>query len=253
MSSLASGGYHYFCTNGASSCYASYFGYIIRYNDSTYIYHIPFTYGNYQSFDDIIADLASNKTDSSAKSAIDTWFTNNLANKEGDLEDTPFCNDRTITKGLLSSEESVVTTSGDGQYMYHGPYTRNSVKNASNNYEPSLDCRKVDAFTVEESDIGNGKLSHKVGLVTVDELTLSGAVSSDAYLASSTQYWTMSPRSGASAYGFSTSMYTVWSSGITSSQTASSTTGYRPVVSLKAGAEVVKGDGTKANPYILKP
>ena len=92
------------------------------------------------------------------------------------IEDAVWCNDRSF----LVDSSSV----GDSLILYSG-YNRKHVL-----YKPSVECSSVrDRFT-KSSEIGNGKLTYPVGLLTYDEVVLGGVT--DSYL-SGNKFWTMTP------------------------------------------------------------
>jgi hypothetical protein len=203
--------------------------------------------------------MFANTTDSNAKAMIETWFEQqNLdghiagtRNYENDLEDTIFCNDRTFYSGALKSKDSDATQSDNRTFNRYGAFGRNSVKNTQNNYEPSLNCpNRNDAFT-KNSTNGNGKLNHKIGLITADELTMAGTgisgYDTTAYLYIGQYTWSASPRlfSTGNAYGYGWYSY-MFDYGI------DWTRGLRPMVSLKSGTEFASGTGLQTDPYIVE-
>jgi hypothetical protein len=250
--------YHYFCTDGATTCDNTKIGYINYFNDSTYIYYLKVN--GYNNIENMKIAMFANVTDSNAKAKVETWFEQqNLdghvvgtKNYEDDLEDTVFCNDRSYYSGALMSKDSDASPTATTVYSFHGAYSRNYIKNAQNNYEPSLDCENLnDAFTKDSAN-GNGKLNHKIGLITADELTMAGTgnpgYDSTAYLYTGRLAWSASP------VGFSsTSAHEYfWNSNLSSGDYVSSASGLRPLVSLKSGMEFASGTGLKTDPYIVE-
>ena len=224
--------YMYFCTDGVSSCESSKIGVVLSGGYSANYYY---PIGGYDDYDDFRNKMFENNVDSIAKQAIEGWFEDSgLAAIEDDLEDAIFCNDRKIKSST--------------RYGFQF--------DSYNRFEtPSLDCpQKNDAFTKSDTVNGNGALGHKVGLLTADEIILGGQNSGylDTYLAneSSNYNWTMTPIS----LGYSSgSYYVVGSTFMFSRNSANDMSGFRPSVSLKAGAKVSnKGEGTELNPYIVE-
>ena len=247
--------YHYFCTSGSAKCGSDEIGYIHYFGNSDTIYYL-----NIAGYNDIEAAktaMFANTTDSNAKATIEAWFeSENLdghiagtRNFEDDLEDAVFCNDRSYYSGSLKGKDSNATPSaGHMIYSYHGAYGRNVV-NANENYHPSLDCAsKNDSFTKDDTTVGNGKLSHKIGLITDDEYTMAGYGTS-AYLYSGQYMWSASPLTFAGGY----SAEFVWDSSL-SYTTVGFKAGLRPLVSLKSGIEFADNgaDGTATNPYVVE-
>jgi len=240
--------YHYFCTDGTTVCDNNKIGYAIYFGSSTEGYCIPIGkfYGGYDNIDAVKTAMHANTYDSIAKAVIEAWFdVEGLDVYEDDLEDAIFCNDRSYISGALKSEDD------DGiRFSYHAAYGRNVIKNAQDNFEPSLNCSdKNDSFTKDDVINGNGMLNHKVGLITADELTMAGSgysgFDNTAYLYTGQQVWSASPAyfNSNSAVEFS------WNSNMSSSSTTAR--GLRPMVSLKAGTEYTSGTGLKTDPYIV--
>ncbi len=225
-------GYIYFCTDGASSCDASKIGLVVSAGGYRNYYY---PLGGYDNREDLRDKMLENNVDSIAKQAVESWFEDaGLSAIEGDLEDAIFCNDRTI------KSEGV----GDLSFGSHNSFT-----------SPSLDCaRQHDAFTKSDTTNGNGKLGHKVGLLTADEYVMGGMNGgyTDTYLANKSWVynWTMTPVSISFNYG---SYSVVGSTYMFTRNLANDKSCFRPSVSLKAGAKVnTRGDGSEQNPYIVE-
>ena len=160
------------------------------------------------------------------------------------LEDTVWCNDRTIYK--LGGWEANGGSTRDSA-LYFGVYGRIIKSN------PSLSCRKIDSFTTLTNN-GNGALNYPVGLLTADEIMYAGGTensNSSYYLYTNQSYWLSSP------YGFLTnnsiysSNYILTSNGYLSNSDDNSSYGIRPVISLKSGIGYLKGDGSSKYPYVI--
>ena len=245
--------YHYFCRTGESSCSNEDIGYIYMYKywrqpDNIYYLHLD----GYDDIEDLKAAMFANENNSALKTNIETWFGEFItAEQEDQLEDAVYCNDRSITKGALAGEDS---DANDDSYPYNyfGGYVRNAIKNSENTVTPILECpSKNDSFTKSDTVNGNGKLAHKVGTLTSDEITMAGKPytdeSTEDYLGTH-DMWTLSP----AFYNYNSA----WMSEIDAYKLTNLWTGTidgaRPVVSLKAGAKVSSGLGTKADPYIIE-
>ncbi|MBR3322525.1 InlB B-repeat-containing protein [Candidatus Saccharibacteria bacterium] len=250
--------YHYFCTDGATSCDNTKIAYIHHYifSNDTILY---ISLDGYDDIEDAKAAMFANTTDSNAKAMVETWFEQqnldghiaDTRNYEDDLEDTVFCNDRTYHSGGLKGKDSDEIQSGTTQSNYHGAYGRNVIKNANNNYEPSLDCvNSNDAFTVNPAN-GNGMLNHKIGLITADELTIAGngdsGYDTTTYLYTGQFTWSASPR----AFNTTSALVSAWRSPLGYGVPGDSI-GLRPLVSLKNNIEFVSGTGLQTDPYIVE-
>ena len=110
-------------------------------------------------------------------------------------------------------------------------------------------------FTTSSSDKGNKELTYPIGLITVDELALSGYANNylnkSAYTYSSLTYWTMSPSifdvSNAAAYEFNlNSVGFVGNYSVTNSWV-----GVRAVINLKSDTQISGGIGTSNDPFVV--
>lgn len=255
-------GFRYFCIDGASNCDESKVGYILG-NVLDWLGTSTIRYlqiGGYDDLEDAKNAMFSNKTDSKAKQIIESWFEqNNLdghidnsRNYEDDLEDAVYCNDRRYTSGVLAGEDSA-SEENNAEYGIHAAYARNARKNSDNNYSPDLNCPIIrDAFTKDSSN-GNGMLKHKIGLISVDELTLVGmtyhAFNNKHYLFPNdwAQFWSMSP---ADYFDWKSYMFH-WNTYLLDDEVAPGNYAIHPMVSLKAGTEFASGTGLKTDPYIV--
>ena len=116
---------------------------------------------------------------------------------------------------------------------------------------PSIECPNLsrDGFTVSKVSGGNGALTYPIGLLTVDEMMLAKATTSNSYLRMNTNYWLMSPSD--QLYGQNSGFYSVSSSPYISSSLVNNSYGVRPAISLAPGTVYFDGDGTIGNPYII--
>lgn len=244
--------YHYFCSNGERTCSGSRIKYIIHFGNNYYPYVISMD--GYNNIDDLMAAMKTNTNDSNAKTVTEAWFeTTGLASHENELEDVVYCNDRHFIDGPLASKDNDATSSANSATKTS---RRNSWNNASG-VHPSFECDKDDSFTKNDTVNGNGKLKYMVGHITSDELTLSGLVmggdGSSSLLQSNRRYYTMSPNTIGTSGSMVANIYQgnlhyQGGAGLGSSQGV----GLRPVVSLKKGAHYSRGDGTKANPWVIQ-
>ena len=231
---------HYTCFNISGECQEVYY---IYYTNSTDAYYVTIPSGKTISgmLDEMLTS-SSNTTNSKIKTAIDTWYAANMTSYTSKLEDTPYCNDRTIYQ-LNGWSPTGSTTS----YLYLGAYGRTQSP-----YTPSLTCNTNDAFTLPGNANGNGKLTYPIGLLTVDEIRLGGGkrgTSNSTYYLYTGQYWW----SGAPYYfDYHASEFNVNSSGNLNYNYVLSTLGVRPAVSLKPGTKFSSGDGSAADPYVVE-
>jgi len=232
---------HYTCgSTTATTCTSVRYVYYVS---SSTVYYITLTNG--KKVEDALDEMltsSTNTTDSRIKTAIDTWYSSNMASYTSKLEDTPYCNDRTIYRLGGWDPNGGDTT----KYLYLGAYGRTQSP-----YTPSLTCSINDAFTLPGNTQGNGKLIYPVGLLTADEIMLAGGKSGNStyYLYTNQNWWSGSPfyfyYNG--AYEFS-----VYLAGDLSLFKVNSARGVRPAVSLKPGTKFSSGDGSYTDPYVVE-
>ncbi len=250
--------YRYTCLNLEGTC--DNIKYIYKYDDyNDIIYYIEITNG------DLIQDVLNNSLgtgddigtgikykneeinsdyvnldDSDVKSVVDDWYKENLIDFTDYIEDTIYCNDRTI-------------------YNYGGfdPNNKNysSLVYGINGID-NLTCpRKIDSFTVSEKN-GNGDLTYPIGLLTLQETKLinyneTEYVSRCYYNA----YTNMTPLNyNRENYGIAAGSFINDDSYIKPYGDCEDTYNYgvHPVISLKANTMVCVGDGSKTNPYRIE-
>ncbi len=192
--------------------------------------------------------ILENTTDSTIKDKIDTWYESNLLNKTDEagnkwssyLSDEVFCNDRSLYSG---SGYLVSPTT------YFSAYNR-----LYNQKNPTLKCSQAsDRFTVDSSN-GNGQLDYPIGLVTADEVSMAGGVSSVAntryYLYTGQTYWTLSPSRFTSTYALATVWIVYLSFGyLHPFNSIANNYGVRPVISLRSDIQITSGDGSASYPF----
>ena len=238
-------GHRYTCLSSSDTCSTVY--YVHYTGSSSTIYYMTLNNGVNISgaLNEMFPEDSNlrNQTDSTIKTTIDNWYSNNMTEYTKYLEDTVWCNDRSIYQ--LNSWDKDYT--GTSYYLYFGPYG----KNARSPYVSDLSCPSLaDSFTVS-SENGNGKLTYPVALLTADEATLGGlgynGYSSSSYLNTGQYWWSLSPNyfSSYNANGFSVYSYGLYSSSVYSMS------GVRPAIVLANDLIVERGTGTSTNPYEL--
>ena len=244
--SIVGNGHRYTCMSNSDICTAVYYIYETRFPFDFYY----MTLNNGVNIEGALNEMfpedsnLRNQTDSTIKSYIDTWYSNNMTEYTKYLEDTAWCNDRSIYE-LNSLDKDYTGTNS----LYFGPYRKNGISP----YIPDLSCPSLaDSFTVS-SENGNGKLTYPVALLTADETTLGGSgyrgYSSNSYLNTGQSWWTLSPSSFSQYYSYT---YEVTSSGnLNYSNNDYNSNGVRPSIVLTHDLIVARGDGTSENPYEL--
>ena len=229
--------HHYSCLSTSNTCSSVYY---IYFTDNSSLYYITLKDG--KKVEDALSEMLDNNTNNSKiKNVIDNWYSTNMTGYTSKLEDTVWCNDRSInSKGGWDPN-------GGNSNLYFSAYNR--VRSISS---PSLTCsRDIDKFTTSSSN-GNGKLDYPVGLLTADEIMFAGGkggISNNSYyLYTGEIYWAGSPSYffGNIAYEFRVDS----AGGLYGSPISSSTVGVRPSVSLAFGTEMI-GSGTVDDPYVV--
>ena len=204
-----------------------------NYNDAKYV---GYTYDN-----------SGTETDSTIKTTIDTWYqTNILTNFDNYIEDTIYCNDREEATAQEKAQiETLYDTTFNATDIIYKPTVRLQITGI-----PSLNCtNNADKYT-KSSLIGNGKLTYPVGLLTADEIWISGMRTSGGnnYLTiANTWWWSLSPNNFGNGYALVWDVYPAF--GLVSGSVVYSGDGARPALSLKPGQNFEYGNGTGNNPY----
>ena len=189
-------------------------------------------------------------TSSSIKQANDNFYSSKLVSYSSYLDvNSGFCGDRSILSG---SGIGAVTT-----------YNKGYLRVLSSN--PILSCENTsDYYTVSSSIIGNKALVYPVGLITADEVMLSGASGGifdgtynyqkqtvDSYVTIGRRFWTMTPSGGYTPYDnsdwYSDNFFINEYGGIDDFG-AHEVLGLRPVINIRSDVTIT-GDGTMSNPY----
>ena len=179
----------------------------------------------------------ANEVDSTIKGVLDNWYENNiLDNYHSYISDTLFCNDRSRSSG--TGYGSTDTDYGSDYRLYA-------------NKVPTLKCPQPnDAFTVSDTNHGNGALTYPISLLTADEASLAGLLyytnNTSNYLHTGHIYWLLSPwfLSG-SAYPWIVSS----NGNLRNDNYATDSRGARGVLNLNSNTEIISGTGSISDPY----
>ena len=233
--------------NSVNAAFARYSGttYTSKFNekrdDNAYV---GFKYGTPGSSTYEATHANTNK--STILTNLETWYNNNLKTYESVIDDTAWCNDKTIVTDTSYNPNSASGGNATGlgygtNKTYYGASQRLvSNSGSAGGTGPSLKCN---------GDLS--KIASKVGLVTVDELAFAGYAdgpqNSTTYLqenATDTMWWSLSP------FFFNGGNASVWGvySGFLMSAFVYQPYGVRPSISLKPSTNVT-GNGTSEIPY----
>ena len=253
--------HHYTCFDSTGTCSNLRYVYLISETTAYYI-----TLANGKSAEDALAEMKVNTTSSTIKTAVDNWFNNTFAtyfttnskNYNDYVEDTVWCNDRSMNTIDITPDPWIGTSAINNGWNPNGGSTGNHLMYSSYGRiqagTPSVICsNKNDSFSVNETLTGNGALTYPVGLLTAGEINLAGgqlytiAENSDYYLYNEQSWWTMSPM------GFFNSAYEYFvgpDGGVNYYYANYNEVGVRPSISLKPNVNIASGgDGTTESPY----
>ena len=197
------------------------------------------------------ASNRTNENDSTIKTYIDNWYSNNLTSYTKYIStEAVYCNDREVGRGTYNT--------GGGVKFYYATYTRLDAGN------PTYDCVDTkDAFSGSNTE---AKLTYPIGLMTTDEILYAGGASKTDLTSPYTWYYTNSAGGSitvnASWWLLSPGYwngYNPWlrsvgglngnRSGTIYVNMPDNSTKVRPVISIKSDAIWSKGDGSPDSPY----
>ena len=235
---------HYTCLSMGTTCSTVYYAYYTHSTSGVFFTKLT----NGEKIEDVLDEMFNgsnvNTNNSNAKTQVDNWYNSNLSSYNSYIEDTVYCNDRSISDLAGWNPNGGDTTKS----LYFSP--RNRVFST---YTPTLSCsRAQDRFTVSSSK-GNGALTYPIGLITGDEIMYAGGKNNiennTYYLYTNSTFSSMSPLS---FMGIDTYFLTVNSNGSIYSNNISNSYGIRPVISISPYAIISGGDGTSTNPYVVQ-
>jgi len=210
--------------------------------------YVGYMYGTPGS--DTYEETHANEHDSTIKQYLDDWYEANLSSYAGYLADAGFCNDRSVAPSAKLWDSNDTALGYGTNRTYYGAENR-----LAKNKTPQFKCpnEERDLFTTSVSTKGNKALTYPIGLITADEVAYAGGVyrvdNPNMYLSGSGT-WTMSPPG---FVGLTARAWYLNSGGDPyNGYTAYNEYGGRPVVNLRSGVEIISGDGTIGNPYIIK-
>mgnify|MGYP004599547781 FL=1 len=237
------------------------------YNDNqAHTQDVGYMYGN-----TLTSDRSSQPNNSIVKGKLDTWYQNNLlANYDKYISKTAiYCNDRSVGVSESSKYDDVY----DYKFSAYKRIVENKTPSyrcggipvVAGSYGLSYTYSKYDKFSVSTASGGNGYLTYPIGLMIADEIVFAGGNTSSNtsawYILNSNgnsitgtnPWWTMSPEKAMPTYGSSfVGVYVTTSGGsITSKDVETTTSGIRPVISLKSCVKYSSGNGTATSPYVV--
>ena len=172
--------------------------------------------------------LTKNTTNSTMKSGVDAWYKKYLLEDYDDyIEDTIFCNDRSIRALNGWNPDGGMTNA----YLQFKEYSVTSDLSCTNT---------TDQFSISNN---NAKLTYKVGLMSSPEMNI---LNNNNARKTGQYYWLASPYYFTDNYACGRDVH---SGGVMDGYYVSRAYGVRPAVSLTPGIGYSDGDGSMANPY----
>ena len=212
-----------------------------NYNDNAYI---GFMYGTAGSSS--YENTHANTNKSAIFTYLETWYANNIVTLANKIEDTVWCNDKSIiTDTTFNPWNPTEPATGLGYIenkTYYGSAKRLlSPKNWAGGTGPTLRC---------DNDLS--KITSKIGLLTADEIVFAGYAANLANASSylqenSTNSWSLTPLVFDGVYPY------IWNIDYIGFG-ASATLNYssvRPAISLIHNITISDGTGTSEDPYIV--
>ena len=220
--------HHYTCNNTTGTCKKIRYYF---YNNERY-YELSGGKNINQLIDEMLYSDDVNKTDSIIKTTIDNWYSNNLSDYSSYIEDTIYCNDRSIYNY--------------GAFNPNGGLNHKELLFGSSELNKSLLCKNdTDKFSLSNN---KAKLRYPIGLATASEIDLIGNTNA---MRIGDIYYLMSPKSFTNgnryAVIFGMDQTNNWSGIVTTNNNR-----VRPVISLNNTAKFSSGDGSTIKPYIIK-
>ena len=223
--------HHYICVDSIGTECTS-VGYIYYHTEFNYINYILLENG-VETVEEVINEMLFNNdvnsTDSEIKRMVEEWYYNNLLEYDSYLEETIYCNDRSI--------------SDFGGWKDDGGMTDTALYFKEYNTTSDLSCSNVtDQFSVNNS---KAKLKYKVGITSNPEMAL---INNNTARVTGVWYWQMSP----SRYSnYSAAVRVVGTDGGFGTTDSNYIYNARPSISLIPGISPSSGSGTMADPYVI--
>ena len=184
--------------------------------------------GGVRTISQALSDMfTKNTTNSTIKTEVDAWYKHYMLNYDQYIEDTIFCNDRSI-RALNGWKDD-------------GGIPNDSLQFKEYNVTSDLSCTNLtDRFSVSNS---SAQLTYKVGLMSSPEMNL---LNNNNARKTGQIFYLISP-----AYfgNIDARMVDITSTGTTANYYADGQFGLRPAISLIPDIEYYEGDGSMANPY----
>ena len=220
--------HHYFCLNNSIEC--NEVGFIYYYLSDTFYYML--LENGVETSNEVLNEMLYaddvNTKDSSIKRFVEEWYSKNLLNYDRYIEETIYCNDRSI--------RSLNGWNDNGGNVYQFLFFKEETITSD------LSCSNVtDQFSVDNN---KAKLKYKIGLASSPEMNL---INNKIYRNPNVYYWLSSPSFFNRKEAWMRDIF----NGIVSNTYITYDQGVRPVISLAAGVVPSSGTGTMTDPYVI--
>lgn len=238
---------HYTCFNESGVCQDGKIFYITRIStDGVWYIELENGKGVDDAINEMLYDDNVNKDSSIVKKAIDYWYSNNMTDYTKYLEDTVWCNDRSLANREASGWNPNGGSTGVNLTFGY------SIRPAD------LICPNLkDRFTVSK-DNGNGDLTYPVGMLTVQEAKLAHESDSirRSYLGLVSDYdwfWVITPQDfrDCARNMLIGALGNINEICLGSESYLKYKMHARPTISLKEGMLYKSGDGSVKYPYVI--
>ena len=219
---------HYTCWNASGECTTISYIYYIT-GDIPYFIDLSEGKDIETALNEMLHDSGVNAINSTIKSGIDAWYKHYLLEDHDDyIEDTIFCNDRSIR--------------AINGWNPDGGNTRDYLQFKEYSVTNDLSCANTtDQFSTTNT---NAQLTYKVGLMSSPEMNI---LNNEKVRKTEQNYWLLSPN----YFNYYTALVRrVETNGLSVESIVDRENGVRPAISLKPEIAYISGDGSKENPYI---
>ena len=251
-----SNAHHYTCLTTSTTCSEVYYE-VYRWSASgSNGYFLTFTDGD--TLDTALEKMAKNEHDSTIKTAVESWYEENMTGVTDYLEDTIFYGSKTFASGALSTKDSNFGSNFDAHgYSYTDTMLDIYYHGASREADSNLQEPTMNAVNFDYTDpngiytVANGKLKYPVGLLTNSEMILAGngypAMAKNTYIDDNFLWWGLSPVVFGDRGAVAGFFYGLFGGSVSGS--VYDGIGVRPSVSLKSTLGALDGDGSRENPF----
>ena len=222
---------HYTCWNTSGQCQVMK-AIVQTRNNSVYYFELS----NGEKIDDLKNILFTadnvNKTNSAAKGLLETWYRENLLDYSDYLEDTVYCNNRSINT--------------DNGWNFNGGDSTVPLTFTDSSEMEDLSCANItDQFSLSNT---KATLKYPIGLIRDSEMNLLSQNNSSLRITGA-KYWTISPYYF--DYGCARNKF-IDETGNWKFANIYGIEGIRPVITLKSKTAIASGTGSEQDPFIIE-